>query len=47
MITMEIRIYLPNKKALEEEVLKKAHKSKFVVHPSIMKIYKDLKESYW
>jgi len=46
MITMEIRIYLLNKKALEEEVLKETHKSRFVVHPSITKMYKDLKEFY-
>jgi len=41
------RIYLPNDKVLKGEVLKEAHESKLVIHPGSMKMYRDLKESYW
>jgi hypothetical protein len=44
---MRKRIYLPNDKVLKGEVLKEAHESKLVIHLGSMKMYRDLKESYW
>ena len=47
LIVMGKGIYLPNDKALKGEVLKQAHESKLAIHPGSMKMYRDLKESYW
>jgi hypothetical protein len=40
-------MYLPDNKALKEEVLREAYESSFAVHPRSTKMYKDLKEFYW
>jgi hypothetical protein len=47
MLTMGKMMYLINDKAFKKEILKQAHKSRFIVHPGSTKIYKDLKELYW
>lgn len=40
-------MYLPKDKALKEEVLREAYKSRFAVHPGCTKMYRDLREFYW
>ncbi|KAF8047828.1 hypothetical protein N665_2809s0001 [Sinapis alba] len=40
------RISVPNMRALKEEIMGQAHKSKFYVHPGLNKMYKDIKRYY-
>ncbi|KAG7583880.1 Ribonuclease H-like superfamily [Arabidopsis suecica] len=40
------RVCVPNEKGLKEEILKKAHQSKFSIHPGSNKMYRDLKRYY-
>jgi hypothetical protein len=47
ILRMGNRIYMPNDRGLKEKkILKEAHKSKLTIHPSSMKMYKDLKSFY-
>jgi len=41
------RMYVPDNKALKKNLLRKAHESKFTVHPTSTKMYQDLKQYYW
>jgi len=41
-LMMGQRLYVPD----DEMVLREAHKSKFTMHPSSIKIYRDLKHHY-
>jgi xanthine dehydrogenase molybdopterin-binding subunit B len=47
IVVIEERVCIPDNKALKEEILKKAYKSKFNIHPGSTKMYKNLKEFYW
>ena len=38
---------MPNDPMLKDEVLKKAHEFRLIVHYGNIKIYRDLKEYYW
>jgi hypothetical protein len=40
-------MYMPDEKALKQKLLRKAHESKFTVHPGSTKMYQDLKQYYW
>ena len=46
IVAMMKQNYVPNDKVLKEELLIKAYKSKFAMHPISTKLYKDLKEFY-
>ena len=41
------RLCIPNKDELKEQIMKEAHETPYSVHPGAMKMYKDLKESFW
>ena len=41
------RIVVPRLEDLREEILKEFHCSRFVVHPSGMKMYHDLRHQYY
>ncbi|KAL8091649.1 hypothetical protein AgCh_034054 [Apium graveolens] len=41
------RIWIPNVVELKHEILQEAYNSRFSIHPGSMKMYQDLKESYW
>jgi len=47
LIAMGRRIYLPEDKALKDEVLREVHESRFATHHGSTKMYRDLKEYYW
>lgn len=47
LVTMGRRLYLLEDKTLKDEVLRKAHKSRFATHPKSTKIYRDLNGYYW
>jgi xanthine dehydrogenase molybdopterin-binding subunit B len=47
IVVIEERVCIPDNKALKEEILKEAYKSKFNIHPGSTKMYKNLKEFYW
>ena len=32
---------------LKQEILNEAHKSRYTIHPSVVKMYHDLKRQYW
>ncbi|KAF8052025.1 hypothetical protein N665_1627s0001 [Sinapis alba] len=40
------RISVPNNQELREEIMRQAHKSKFLVHPGLNKMYRDLKAKH-
>lgn len=46
LVAMGRWIYLPEDKALKEEILREAYESRFTVHPRSTKIFQDLKEFY-
>ena len=41
------RICVPERNGLRNRILEEAHKSKFIVHPRINKMYQDLKGMFW
>lgn len=41
------RLYVLDVYGLQERILAEAYESYYVVHPSLMKLYHDLKEMYW
>ncbi|XP_070032466.1 uncharacterized protein [Nicotiana tomentosiformis] len=40
-------IYVPNVDGLRELILEKAHSLRYSIHPSVTKMYYDLKRHYW
>ena len=40
-------LWVPAMKELKNEILTKAHKSPFSMHPSDIKMYQDLKQHFW
>ena len=40
-------VCVPNDAGLKKYILEKAHSRSFAIHPSSMKMYQDLKTSYW
>ena len=40
------RISVPNDRSLKEEIMREAHKSRFLVHPGATKMYQNLKKFY-
>ncbi|GKG25793.1 hypothetical protein Tco_0398939, partial [Tanacetum coccineum] len=43
VLWFEDRLCVPNDQALREKVITEAHSSPFTIHPSLTKIYRDLK----
>ena len=41
------RICIPAGDGLKDRILEEAHKSEFMVHPGISKMYQDLKKMFW
>ena len=41
------RVCIPNDDELKKSILEEAHNGSFAMHPSSMKMYQDLKTSYW
>jgi hypothetical protein len=46
-LMMGQQMYMPNDKIDKRIVLQEAHESKFSIHPSSTKMYRDLKHLYW
>jgi hypothetical protein len=45
--TREGFVYLPNVKELKAKILREAHESAYSIHPGRIKMYHDLKATYW
>ena len=41
------RLWVPNDDALRLDILEEAHRSRFLIHPGVTKMYQDLKRTYW
>ena len=41
------RLCVPNDEELRTQILIEAHATPYLVHPGVMKVYKDQKESFW
>jgi hypothetical protein len=41
------RICVPNVGSLRKQILEEAHRSRYSIHPSEVKMYRDLKKAYW
>jgi hypothetical protein len=41
------RLVIPQDPDLKKEILDEAHLSKFTIHPSSIKMYRDLRENFW
>ncbi|GFS30298.1 hypothetical protein Acr_00g0011230 [Actinidia rufa] len=41
------RICVPNISDLKRQIMDEGHKTKWAIHPGMMKMYQDLKEMYW
>jgi hypothetical protein len=46
-IFLRCRLCVPQKAAVKMEILREAHRSSYTVHPGEMKMYHDLKQSFW
>jgi hypothetical protein len=46
-VWLKERIYVPQDKALLEQIMREAHDSRYSIHPGSTKMYKDLKIRYW
>ncbi|XP_070032489.1 uncharacterized protein [Nicotiana tomentosiformis] len=40
-------LYVPNVDGLRERILKKAHSSRYSIHPGVTKMYRNLRHHYW
>ena len=38
---------MPQRSQVKEDILKKAHRTRYMVHPGENKMYQDLKKTYW
>ncbi|XP_075499334.1 uncharacterized protein LOC142537724 [Primulina tabacum] len=47
ILWMKRRLCVPDSDNLRQEIMAKAHKSKFSVHPGSTKMYRDLKNNFW
>ncbi|GJV92325.1 putative nucleotidyltransferase, ribonuclease H [Tanacetum coccineum] len=47
VVWFEDRLCVPNDQALREKVMTEAHSSPFTIHPSLTKMYRDLKQYFW
>jgi hypothetical protein len=41
------RICMPGNETLKKQILAEAHKSKYAMHPGEVKMYQDLRKTYW
>jgi hypothetical protein len=41
------RICMHNAKELKDKILREAHESAYSIHPGVIKMYHDLKATYW
>ena len=41
------RLYVPVDEEIKTKILKKAHESPYSMHPGSIKMYRDLKQSFW
>ena len=41
------RLCVPNDEELQTQILMETHTTPYSIHPGAMKMYKDLKESFW
>jgi hypothetical protein len=46
-VWLKERICVPQDKALQEQIMREAHNSRYSIHPGSTKMYKDLKTRYW
>lgn len=46
MVHLNGRLYVPNIQELREKILCEAHCSKYIIHPRVDKMYKDMKSMY-
>ena len=47
LIMFRNRVYVPDDWVLKTDIMREAHKSKFVVYPSSTKMYQDMKRVYF
>ena len=45
-ILVHDRISVPNNRSLKDEILREAHKSRFLIHPGVTKMYHNLRQYY-
>ena len=45
-IWFRVRLCVPQKAKVRDDILREAHRSPYMVHPSENKMYQDLKKSY-
>jgi hypothetical protein len=46
-VWLKERTCVPQNKALQEQIMREAHDSRYSIHPGSIKMYKDLKTRYW
>jgi hypothetical protein len=46
-IRFHVRIFVPQKSQVKEDILRKAHCTAYTVHPGETKMYRDQKKTYW
>ncbi|XP_047173867.1 uncharacterized protein LOC124841610 [Vigna umbellata] len=44
---LQLRVCIPTKNELKKMILEEGHKSRLSIHPGMIKMYNDLKESFW
>ncbi|XP_070032494.1 uncharacterized protein [Nicotiana tomentosiformis] len=47
VMRLQGRICVPNVDGLRDLILQKAHSSRYSIHPSVTKMYRDFKQYYW
>ena len=47
MLKYQDRLCIPEVDGLQERILEEAHSSRYSIHPSSTKMYRDLREIYW
>ena len=47
LVRYQKRIYVPSKPELRRKILEEGHKSKYTLHPGVIKMYQSLKSQFW
>lgn len=47
LLTLHGRVWVPYRGGVRQVLMDEAHKSRFSIHPGVMKMYRDLRTYYW
>jgi hypothetical protein len=47
LLQFQNRVCIPNDKELKQRILDEGHRTRLAIHPGMMKMYQDLKRTYW